>query len=95
MKKILYILTILLFTSCAVTYDVNPRCELMQRGEPCLTNHACCKPPQTYYHQTYPNWHWWYWNKPTTNYVIVKPNKPNKPNNSKPNKPNRKPRHRK
>ena len=92
LKKILYISILLLFTSCAVTYDVTPRCELMQRGQPCLTNHACCKPPQTYY-QTYPNYNWWYLNKPTTNYVIVKPNKPNKPNN-KP-RPNRKPKHRK
>jgi len=87
----------MLLSSCALTYDITPRCELIQRGEPCLSDHRCCNPPQTYY-QTYPQWNWWYWNKTIytpSNYVIVKPNKPNKPNNGKPNKPNRKPRHRK
>ncbi len=85
----------MLCTSCAITYDT-PKCELMLRGEPCLTNHACCNPPQTYYHNNlnyYGNW--WYWNRPTyTNYVIIKPNnKPNKPNN-RPNRPNNKPNNR-
>ena len=87
MKKLLILLLVL--TSCAVTYET-PRCELMLRGEPCLTDHRCCNPPQTYHYQTYPNYHWWYWNKPTTNYVIIKPNKPGKPNN-RPNRPNNKP----
>ena len=57
----------------------------MLRGEPCLTDYRCCNPPQTY-HQTSPNWYWWYWNKPYYNKTIIvnkpnnKPNKPNKPN---------------
>lgn len=88
MKQILYILSIVLLSSCAITYE-QPKCELILRGEPCLSDHRCCNPPQTYYQQnTY--WPWWYkphYNK--TNYIIVnKPNnKPNKPNN-RPNKPN-------
>lgn len=102
MKQILYILSIVLLSSCAITYEP-PRCELILRGEPCLSDHRCCNPPQTYYQQnTY--WNWWNWNKPyynKTNYIIVnKPNnKPNKPNNrpNKPNsnKPNNKNKHRK
>ena len=86
MKKLLLILLVILFSGCAITYEPAHKCELMQRGEPCLIDHRCCNPPQTYHYQSYPNWHWWYWNKPTyTNYVIVKPN--NKPNN----KPNSRP----
>ncbi len=78
LSKILFF--ILLLSSCAITYEP-PKCELMLRGEECLTDHRCCNPSQTY-QQTYPNWYWWNWNKPTyTNYVIIKPNKPNKPNN--------------
>lgn len=102
MKQILYILSIVLLSSCAITYEP-PRCELILRGEPCLSDHRCCNPPQTHYQQnTY--WNWWNWNKPyynKTNYIIVnKPNnKPNKPNNrpNKPNsnKPNNKNKHRK
>ena len=90
MGKILLTLLIILCTSCALTYEPIHRCELMQRGEPCLTNHACCKSPQTYYN-TYPNYYnWWWATRPNyTNYVIIKPNnKPNKPN--RPNRPNRK-----
>ena len=94
------ILLVILCTGCAITYEPH-RCELMLRGEQCLSDHRCCNPPQTYYQQTYPNWHWWnkpYYNK--TNYIIInKPNKPNnrpnRPNNSN-NKPNNKPnKHRK
>ena len=101
MNKIIYILLIMLCTSCALTYETQkPKCELMQRGEPCLSNHACCETSYNYNHT--PHWSWWYWNKPyynKTNYIIVnKPNKPNKPN-IRPNKPNNKPnknrRHRK
>ena len=97
MIKTIYILLIMLCTSCALTYDVTPyKCELILRGEPCLTNHACCNPPQTYYN-TYPNYYnWWWATRPKhTNYVIVKPN--NKPtyNGHRPswnsNKPNNKP----
>ena len=106
MKKIFFILLIILFSGCALTYEPIHRCELMQRGEPCLTNHACCKSPQTYYN-TYPNYYnWWWATRPTyTNYVIVKPNnkptynghrptwnnnRPNKPNSNKPKKKNKK-----
>jgi hypothetical protein len=90
----------MLCTSCALTYDVTPyKCELMLRGEQCLSDHRCCNPPQTYYN-TYPNYYnWWWATKPNyTNYVIIKPNnkpnKPNRPNNNKP-RPNNKPKHRK
>ena len=90
MNKIIYILFITLCTSCAITYET-PKCELMLRGEECLSDHRCCNPPQTYY-QTRPHWNWWGWNKPIVNKTIIinKPNKPNKPNN-RPNKPNNKP----
>jgi len=81
LSKILFF--ILLLSSCAITYEP-PKCELMLRGEECLSDHRCCNPPQTHY-QTYPSWYWWKWNKPyynKTNYIIInKPNKPNKPNN--------------
>ena len=93
------ILLLLLLSSCAITYEP-PKCELMLRGEECLSDHRCCNPPETY-RQTYPNWYWWGWNKPyynKTNYIIVnKPNnKPNRPNNNnKPNRPNRTNKHRK
>ena len=93
--RILGIILVLFLSSCALTYETPHRCELMQRGEPCLSNHACCKPPTTYYYyNSYPRDNWWYNIRKNTytNYVIVKPNN-NKPNN-KP-KPNRKPRHRK
>ena len=98
MGKILLTLLIILCTSCALTYEPIHKCELMQRGEPCLTNHACCKPPTTYYYDTYPNYYNWWYNirKNTyTNYVIVKPNKPtyngHRPswNSNKPNRPNK------
>ncbi len=93
------ILLVILCTGCAITYEPH-RCELMLRGEQCLSDHRCCNPPQTYYQQTYPNWHWW--NKPYYNKTIIinkpnnKPNnRPNRPNNSN-NKPNNKPnKHRK
>ena len=77
--RILGILLVLLLSSCALTYDVTPhKCELMQRGQPCLSDHTCCKPSTTYYN-SYPNYYnWWWATRPTyTNYVIVKPN--NKP----------------
>ena len=98
MKKLLYILLIILFSGCALTYEPIHKCELMQRGEPCLTNHACCKPPTTYYYyNTYPRDNWWYNIRKNTytNYVIVKPNKPtyngHRPswNSNKPNRPNK------
>ena len=90
MNKIIYILLITLCTSCAVTYETH-KCELMLRGEECLSDHRCCNPPQTYHYQTYPNWHWWGWNRPIVNKTIIinKPNN-NKPNN-RPNRPNNKP----
>ena len=84
LNKIL--LLILFLSSCAITYEP-PKCELMLRGEECLSDHRCCNPPQTHY-QTYPNWYWWRWNKPyynKTNYIII--NKPNKPNNKPNNRP--------
>jgi len=99
MKRLLFILLIILFSGCALTYEPIHKCELMQRGEPCLTNHACCKPPTTYYYNTYPNYYNWWWrvnNTKYTNYVIIKPN--NKPtynghrpswNSNKPNRPNK------
>ena len=75
------LILISLLTGCAITYDTPlHKCELMQRGEPCLSNHACCKPSTTYHYETYPNYYNWWWltrPKQTTNYVIVKPN--NKP----------------
>jgi len=81
LNKILFF--ILFLSGCAITYEP-PQCELMLRGEECLSDHRCCNPPQTHY-QTYPSWYWWKWNKPyynKTNYIIInKPNKPNKPNN--------------
>ena len=84
MKK-LFILFLLILSSCAITQEV-PKCELMLRGEECLSDHGCCNPPQTYY-QTRPYWNWWYWSKPMVNKTIIinKPNKP-KPNRPKPNK---------
>ena len=95
MNKIVYILLIMLCTSCALTYETPHRCELMQRGEPCLSDHRCCKP--TTYYETSPNYYnWWWATRPTyTNYVIVKPNKPtysgHRPswNSNRPNKPNK------
>ena len=93
-NTIILILLVILCTGCAITYEPH-RCELMLRGEQCLSDHRCCNPPQTYYHDNYPKNNWWYLTRPTyTNYVIIKPNKPNKPNNNRP-KPNRKPKHRK
>ena len=97
MKKLLLILLVILFSGCAITYEPAHKCELMQRGEPCLSNHACCKPPTTYYYNTYPNYYNWWWkvnNQKYTNYVIVKPNKPtyhgHRPNwNSNKPKPNK------
>ena len=96
---IFMLILISLLTGCGITYDTIPhKCELMQRGEPCLSNHACCKPPTTYYYyNTYPRDNWWYNIRKNiyTNYVIVKPN--NKPtyNNHRPtgnnNKPNKRP----
>ena len=88
MKKLL-LLFIFTLSSCVITQEI-PKCELMQRGEECLSDHRCCNPPQTYNYQTYPNW--WYWNKPIVNKTIIinKPSKPNKPNVRPNNKPNRK-----
>ena len=93
------LILISLLTGCAITYDTAlHKCELMQRGEPCLSNHTCCKPPTTYYYyNTYPRDNWWYNIRKNTytNYIIVKPN--NKPtyNGHRPtwnnNKPNKKP----
>ena len=80
MKRIFFILMLYL-SGCTVTYETF-RCELMLRGEECLSDHRCCNPPQTYHHQTYPSW--WYWDKPIVNKTIII----NKPNN-KPNRPNR------
>ena len=97
MKGILFIL-LLLFSGCAITYDTTHKCELMLRGEPCLSDHACCK-STIYHYETYPNYYnWWWATRPThTNYVIIKPNKPiwnnnrpNKPNTNKPNRKNKK-----
>ena len=86
MKRVFFILMLYL-SGCTITYEM-PRCELMLRGEECLSDYRCCNPPQTYNYQTYPNW--WYWNKPTVNKTIIinKPNnKPNRPN--RPNRPNK------
>ena len=85
MRKLLLLLFIL--SGCAITYET-PKCELILRGEPCLSDHRCCNPPQTYHHQTYPNWHWWNWNKPYYNKTIII-NKPNNKPNHRPNRPNR------
>ena len=85
-------LLITALTGCAITYET-PKCELMLRGEECLSDHRCCNPPRSYNYRTYPNWHWWGWNKPVVNKTIIinKPNnKPNRPNN-RPNRPNNKP----
>ena len=96
--RILGLVLILFLSSCALTYETPHRCELMQRGQPCLSDHACCKPSTTYYYNTYPNYYNWWWkvnNQNYTNYVIVKPNKPtyngHRPtwNSNKPNKPNK------
>ena len=88
MKNILLAI-LFIFSGCAITYET-PKCELMLRGEECLSDHRCCNPPQAY-NPPPPRWHWWYWNKPyynKTNYIIV--NNPNKPNNN-PNRPNNRP----
>ena len=85
MNKFIYILSIMLCTSCAITYDT-PKCELMLRGEECLSDHRCCNPPQVY-NPPPPRYHWWNWNRPIVNKTIII-NKPNKPNN-RPNRPNR------
>ena len=89
MKKVI-ILFCFILSGCAITYEV-PKCELMLRGEKCLSDHRCCNPPQTYY-QTRPHWNWWYWNKPNKTIIINKPNnRPNKPNRpNRPNRPNKK-----
>ena len=97
MVRLILLLSIIL-SGCAITYET-PKCELMLRGQECLTDHRCCNPPQAY-NPPPPRWNWWYWNKPyynKTNYIIVnKPNKPNRPNNNnKPNRPNRTNKHRK
>ena len=81
MKKVI-ILFCFILSGCSITYEV-PKCELMLRGEKCLSDHRCCNLPQVY-HQAPPIW--WYWNKPHYNKTVII-NKPNKPNN-KPNKPN-------
>ena len=91
-KKILILLFI--FSGCAITYET-PKCELMLRGEECLSDHRCCNPPQTYY-QTRPHWNWWHLNRPYYNKTIIinkpnnkphkRPNRPNKPNRPKKNK---------
>ena len=77
-------------SGCAITNET-PKCELMLRGEPCLTDRRCCDTYRIY--QPRKNWNWWYWNKPTYTKTIVIQNKPNKPN--KPNRPNRKPKNKK
>ena len=88
MKKLLFILALLSFTNCMVTYET-PKCELMQRGQPCLTNYICCNATYNNNYRYKPHLNWLYWSKPVNNYIIVKPNnKPNKPN--KPNRPSRK-----
>ena len=97
MNKIIYILLILLCSSSAITYET-PKCELMLRGEECLSDHRCCNPPRVYNPQ--PRWNWWYWNKPYYNKTIIinKPNKPNNKPNNRPNnnnRPNRTNKHRK
>ena len=89
MKKIL--IALLILSSCAVVHQP-PKCELIQRGQPCLTNHVCCGTIYSNYDHKL-RWNWWYWNKPVNNYVIIKPNnKPNKPNkpNNRPHRPHRK-----
>ena len=88
MKK-LFLLFIFTLSSCVITREM-PKCELMQRGEECLTDHRCCNPPQIYNYQTHPSW--WWWSKPIVNKTIIinKPNKPNKPSGRPNNKPNRK-----
>ena len=87
--RVFIIMFIFILSGCSIVYET-PRCELMLRGEECLSDHRCCNPPQTYY-QTRPHWNWWHLNRPYYNKTIIinKPNnKPNKPNN-RPNKPNR------
>ena len=78
-------LLITALTGCAITYET-PKCELMLRGEECLSDHRCCNPPQVY-NPPPPRYHWWNWNRPIVNKTIII-NKPNKPNN-RPNRPNR------
>ena len=81
----LFITFILILSSCTITQEIF-KCELMQRGEECLSDHRCCNPPQAY-NQTRSQWNWWYWNKPIVNKTIIinKPNKP-KPNRQRPNR---------
>ena len=80
--RVFIIIFIFILSGCSIVYET-PRCELMLRGEECLSDHRCCNPSETYYKAHPP---WWYWNKPYYNKTIII----NKPNN-KPNKPNNKP----
>ena len=81
----LFITFVLILSSCTITQEIF-KCELMKRGEECLSDHRCCNPPQAY-HQSHSHWNWWYWNKPMVNKTIIinKPNKP-KPNRPRPNR---------
>ena len=93
--RVFIIIFVFILSGCSITHEI-PKCELMLRGEECLSDHRCCNPPRTHY-QSRQHWNWWYWNKPHYNKTIIinKPNnKPNKPNN-RPNKPNVIKKHRK
>ena len=68
--RILGLVLILFLSSCALTYETPHRCELMQRGQPCLSDHTCCKPPTTYYYNTYPNYYNWWWKVNNQKYTI-------------------------
>ena len=90
--RVFIIIFVFILSGCSITHEI-PKCELMLRGEECLSDHRCCNPPRTHY-QSRQHWNWWYWNKPTyTKTIVIQNNKPNKPN--KPNRPNRKPKNKK
>ena len=65
----LFITFILILSSCTITQEIS-KCELMLRGEECLSDHRCCNPPQAY-NQTHSHWNWWYWNKPIVNLIFL------------------------
>ena len=60
----LFITFILILSSCTITQEIF-KCELMQRGEKCLSDHRCCNPPQAYYQTRL------HWNKPIVNKTII------------------------
>ena len=85
--RVFIIIFIFISSGCSIVYET-PKCELMLRGEECLSDHRCCNLPETYY-RTHPPW--WHLNRPHYNKTIII----NKPNNKPNNKPSITRKHRK